>query len=233
MAGSDLSAPKHVRARWYLQAEKVGKPVSEVCQLFGISRKTYYKWYRRDHPVMKVGRGPRKMHPQTKIYGNIQVVIVDLKTKYNYGPKKMSIVLARDYGKQMSPSAIYKFYKKKRLIRKPQRQQRWYQPIKQPYIATLPGENVQLDVKYVPGKEQTWDYQFRFVCSVTNLQFSVNMPKKDALATRIAFLKAQKHLPFEITGIQTDNGSEFRGTFHQFLVRKRIPHRYIPKRSAP
>ena len=233
MAGNDLSAPRHVRARWYLLAEKQGKPVSEVCQIFGISRKTYYKWYRRDHPVGKTGRPPRKMHPHTKIYGQIQVVIVDLKTKYNYGPKKMSIISNRYWCRDISPSCIYKFYKRKKLVRKPQKQLKWYQPMKEPYVASLPGENVQVDTKYVPSKDATWTYQYRFICTVTNLQFAVTLDHKDALSTRIAFLKAQKFFTLHITGIQTDNGSEFRGTFHQFLVRRQIPHRFIPKRSAP
>lgn len=233
MAGSPLAAPKHVRARWYLQVEKQGRTVKDVCRIFGISRETYYKWYRRDHPVGKTGRHPRRMHPDTKIYGQTQVVIVHLKTKYNYGPKKMSVVLERDYGKKISPSAIYKFYQRKKLVRKPQKQQKWYIPLKQPYRAEFPGENVQVDVKYVPGKDMTWEYQYRFICTVTNLQYSTNMLTRDARSTITAYRRAERYFPFKIYGIQSDNGGEFRGDFHRYLVRKGIPQRYIPKRSAP
>lgn len=233
MANKYIKPAPELRGRWYLQVDKNKKSVKEVCEIFGISRKTYYKWYRRDHPQMKVGKPPRRTHPDTKIFGDIRVFIVEQKIKHNYGPKKMSVLIESKFNKYISPQAIYKFYKKKRLIRKPQKQQKWYTPLKEPYYAEIPGENVQLDVKYVPGKEQQWLYQYRFIDTITNLQYSIDMESKDSLTTITAFKQAKKYFPFVITGIQTDNGGEFRGKFHEYLVRNKIPHRYIPKRSAP
>lgn len=233
MSGTLLSAPKEVRARWYLQADKYGKSIKEVGAIFGITRKTYYKWYTRDHPIGMTGKRPRKTHPHTKLYGNIRVVIVEAKQNYNYGPKKMSVYLKSNFGKEISPSAIYKFYKKKKLIRKPQKQQKWYCPMKEPYIAQFAGENVQLDVKYVPGYDFSWQYQYRFIDQRTNMQFSTTMDSKEAFQTIRAFRRAKKYFPFPIQGIQTDNGGEFRGKFHEHLIRERIIQRYIPKRSAP
>ena len=233
MAGSDLSAHRLVRARWYLQADKYGKSVTEVCAIFGISRKTYYKWYKRDHPEGKHGRPPRRMHPQTKLTGNTALAVIKAKKKYNYGLHKMAVYLKRDHGITVSHQAIYKFYKKKNLIRKPQKKLKWYTPLKQPYLASKPGENVQSDVKYVPGPQSAWQYQYRFLDTVTNLQFAVDMDCRDSLTTVSAFKKAQAYFPFTITGIQTDNGGEFRGSFHAHLTKNNIIHRYIPKRSAP
>jgi transposase len=233
MAGSQLSAPKVLRARWYLQVEKHGKTITEVCSIFGISRKTYHKWYTRDHPVGKTGKHPRKMHPHTKLTGHLRVIVVEAKMKYNYGPKKMSEYVRQHHQVEVSPSAIYKLYKKKRLIRKPQKQQKWYTPLKEPYYADFPGENVQLDVKYIPGPQSTWLYQYRFIDTVTNLQFALDMEYRDSQTSVIALKRAQKYFPFTIQGIQTDNGGEFRGKFHDYLVRHKIIHRYIPKRSAP
>jgi len=233
MSGTLLSAPKEIRARWYLQADKYGKSVKEVCPIFGITRKTYYKWYRRDHPYGMTGRPPRKMHPHTKILGNIRVVIVEAKQKYNYGPKKMSFYLKDNHSFKVGPTAIYKFFKKKKLIKKPQKQQKWYHPLKEPYIAEFAGENVQLDVKYVPGPDLTWQYQYRFMDQKTNMQFSATLDSKESSTTIRALKLAQKYFPFIIAGIQTDNGSEFRGKFHEYLIRERIVQRYIPKRSAP
>jgi len=207
--------------------------VPEVCQIFGMAPKTYYKWFKRDH-----GLGPRQFknkaeHSQTKIKGRVRVLLVEAKQKYNYGPKKMSLFLVEKTGVQVSPSAIYKFMKKKRLIRKPQKKQVWYTPMKEPYYAQEPGENIQLDVKYVPAKGGGWDYQFRFVDTVTRIQYAVDMPLKDARSTIRAFSGAERSFPFQIQGIQTDNGGEFRGVFHEYLVKRGIPQRYIPKRSAP
>lgn len=233
MSGSKIAAPSELRGKWYLQADKYHKPIGEVCSIFGISRKTYYKWYKRDHPFGRTGKSPRKVHPQTVLIGSVAAVVIRLKQQYNFGPQKMSVYLQTRHNVVVSHHAIYKFYKKKHLIRKPRKKLAWYCPMAQPYQATFAGENVQLDVKYVPAPQGTWEYQYRFVDTVTNMQFAVNHIYKDAQTTITALHSAMRYFPFVITGIQTDNGSEFRGMFHHYLIQKNIPHRFIPKRSAP
>lgn len=233
MAGTPLSASREMRARWYLQVEKYGKTVRDICNIFGVSRKTYYKWYNLDHHLVRRNSVRRALHPHTKLTPRIALVVHEQKTLYNYGPTKMRMYLRKKHGITITANAIYKYYKKKKLIKKPQKKQPWYTPLKKPYKAIVPGENVQLDVKYVPGRDLGWSYQFRFIDTVTNMQYSVDAQSKDAYATIWAFRLAQKSFPFTITGIQTDNGSEFRGVFHRYLLNKRIAHRYIPKRSAP
>src|SRR3990167_6364934 len=227
------AAAHDFRFRWYRKVEEYGKSVPEVCKIFGMTPKTYYKWYKRDHGLAAHQFKNRAEHPQTKIKGKVRVLIVETKQLYNYGPKKMSVFVEREIGIHIAPSAIYKFMKKKRLIRKPQKKQSWYAPLKEPYYASKPGENVQLDVKFVPAHGGFWDYQFRFVDTVTNMQFSTTLPLKDARSTIQAFHSAERSFPFQISGIQTDNGGEFRGVFHEYLLRRNIPQRYIPKRSAP
>ncbi len=227
------SASREMRFRWYRQVEERGMSVPEVCSVFGMAPKTYYKWFKRDH-----GLGPRVFknkaeHPQTKIKGKVRVLLVEAKQKYNYGPEKMRVYLKKETGVEVSSIAIYKFMKKRHLIRKPQKKQVWYNPLKEPFYASKPGENVQLDTKYVPAVDGGWAYQFRFIDTVTRLQYATTMPMKDARSTIRAFAGAERSFPFPIDGIQTDNGGEFRGVFHQYLVRRNITQRYIPKRSAP
>ena len=233
MAGTPLSASSEIRARWYLQVEKYQKSVTEVCEIFGVSRKTYYKWYALDHQLVRRNSVRRKLHPHAKITPRFRVLIVEAKEKYNYGPKKMALFLKQRYKLSVAANAVYKFYKKKKLIRKPQKKQVWYTPLKQPYRAKKLGENVQLDVKYVPGPERTWRYQYRFIDTVTNLQFAFDAESRDSLTTITMLRQAQRYFPFSIRGIQTDNGGEFRGSFHLHLIAVGITHRYIPKRSAP
>lgn len=233
MAGSPLSASRELRERWYRLVEKEGWKVPRVCLFFGISTKTYYKWWKKDHGFSSKIHKPRIAHPQTKIVGRVRVVIVEAKEKFNYGPKKMSVYVQREMGIYLSPNAIYKFFKKKHLVRKPQKKQVWYHPLKEPFYATKPGENVQLDTKFVPALGGGWAYQFRFIDTVTRLQYATTLESKDARTTIRAFQAAERSFPFPIDGIQTDNGGEFRGVFHEFLVRRNITQRYIPKRSAP
>lgn len=235
MPGSPLSAPREIRFRWYLQIEKYGKTVSEVCEIFGVSKKTYHKWYNKDHGYGSNRYRPRKDHPDLKLTSKVKNIIYEAKTKYNYGPKKMKLYLKDKLNLDVSTTVIYRYFKKKKLIRKPQKKQSWYAPMKEPFFALKPGENVQMDVKYVPSGEEkgTWNYQYRFIDSFTNLQFSIDCYSKSSLATLYAWGKAKKHFPFEITGVQTDNGGEFRGLFASHLNKKNIAHRFIPKRSAP
>lgn len=233
MPGSNLSAPKEMRFRWYRQVEQEKKTVPETCAIFGISRKTYYKWYRKDHGYDPRVMKPRSAHPQMKITGAVRAEIVLAKEKYNYGPLKMGIHVEEKLGTHVAPNAIYKFFKRRRLIRKPKKTQAWYTPMKEPYHARRAGENVQLDVKYVPGWDGAWHYQYRFVDTVTRLQYAVDMVFKDARSTITALHGAKRSFPFAIIGIQTDNGSEFRGVFRGYLLRQGIVHRFIPKRSAP
>lgn len=226
-------APREMRFRWYRLVEQDGKPVQEICGLFGISRKTYYKWYRRDHGLGSNQYKNRKEHPHRKLTPKAKVFIVSEKQKYNYGPEKMRLRLKEETGIEISSIAIYKFMKKKQLIRKPQKKQKWYTPMKEPFMARCPGENVQIDVKYVPGRDAAWAYQFRFIDTATNMQYAKEALVRDAKSAIWAFESAKRYLPFEINGIQTDNGSEFRGLFHEYVVRRGIVHRFIPKRSAP
>lgn len=233
MAGSQLAAPKELRAKWYLQTDKYKQPVGYVCSIFGISRKTYYKWYAKDHPFGMSGKRKRKEHPQTKIIGAVRLELISAKRKYNYGPAKMRLHLQQSLGVSVAAGNIYKFYKKHNLIRKPQKKLTWYTPLRKPYVATYPGENVQLDVKYVPAPDGCWLYQYRFMDTVTNMQFATTKLNRNAKNTIAALHAAMRYFPFPITGIQTDNGGEFRGVFHDYLVAQHIPHRFIPKRSAP
>lgn len=227
------AAPSEMRFRWYKQVEEYGKTVEDVCDIFGMSEKTYYKWYKRDHGLGSNQYKNRGEHPHTKIRGKARVLLVEAKQKYNYGPAKMRLFLIEHAGVEVSTTAIYKFMKKKQLIRKPQKKQPWYAPMKEPFTAQKPGENVQLDVKFVPSVHGEWKYQYRFLDTATDMQYAIDMDWKDAQTTIRAFHGAERSFPFHILGVQTDNGGEFRGVFHAYLVRRNIAHRYIPKRSAP
>lgn len=233
MPGSPLSAPREIRARWYLQVDRYGRSVPEVCGIFGISRKTYYKWRSSDFGPSDHRYTARKIHPHTKLIPTIRLAVYDAKQLYNYGPKKMQLFLKDHHGISVSTTAIYMYMKKKRLIRKPQRKQPWYTPMKERYVSTKPGENVQCDVKYVPSCDGSWNYQFRFTDTFTNMQYAVDCLDKSAESAILAFRNAQRFFPFPIAGIQTDNGSEFRGWFAMTLMILSITHRFIPKRSAP
>jgi hypothetical protein len=163
----------------------------------------------------------------------VKNVIIEAKEKYNYGPKKMQCYLKRELDIEISSTAVYKFYRKQKLIRKPQKKQPWYRPMKKKVQSKRPGQNVQLDVKYVPGTESRWEYQYRFIDTLTNIQYTYQALNRSAETSIHAFQQAERSFSFPIHGIQTDNGGEFRGVFAEYLKSRGIIQRFIPKRSAP
>jgi len=74
--------------------------VSKVCRYFGISRKTFYKWYRRYKIFGLMGletpsKAPHKRR-QAEISRDQELRIIKLRKKYiRYGPKKLAILYER------------------------------------------------------------------------------------------------------------------------------------------
>lgn len=220
--------PPKVRKRWYFLVEKAGKTVDEVCDWYCISHKTYYKWRAIDYGSR--AHIPKKEHPDMKIKGEVKIFISKEKLRINYGPKKMKLLIMRRFGICISTTAIYKFYKKKGLIRRPQKRLPWYQPLKDPVIPTKPGDVVQVDTKYV-WQDNKRKYQRTFVDIYTGFHHAVIVDTLEARNTIIAFEEAEIMFPFPILGVQNDNGSENRGVFHQYLGSRGIAHYFIPKSS--
>lgn len=222
--------PRDIRFRWYLQVEKHKKPVKEVCGIFGISRKTYYKWYAADHGKGSPIYRSSKRQPNTKLTPEVRKVIEAEKLNTNYGPLKMKLLLKRRLGLKVSTTIIYRYYKRKGLVRRPQKKLPWYEPLKDPVIPHKPGEVVQIDAKYV-WADGIRKYQRTFVDIYTGFHFAVIVDSLDAQTTVEAFQKAERAFPFLILGVQTDNGAENRGAFHQYLGTRGIAHYFIPKSS--
>jgi len=217
-----------IRQKWYFLVEKVGKSVKEVCGLYAISRKTYYKWYGIDKGSRE--HVPPQKQPKLKLTKEIREFIESQKLRLNYGPKKMKFLVQRKFGLDISTTIIYRFYKKKGLIRRPQKKLAWYTPLKEPVIPTGAGEVVQMDAKYV-WQDNRRRYQRTFIDIWTGIQFATITDTMTAEDTINAFMEAEKYFLFKILGVQSDNGSENRGDFHKYLGEKGIAHYFIPKSS--
>ena len=221
---------RSLRFRWYHLVDRQGKTVTEICALYGIARKTYYHWRSRDFGWRVVHHTSSRPHPSLKLTPEVRQLIEQEKIRTNYGPLKMKMLLKRRLGLSVSTTIIYRYYRKKGLIRRPQKKLPWYQPLKNPVIPKKPGEVVQLDTKYVwvRGKRQ---YQRTFVDVFTGLQQAMIACSLEAQDTIRAFEKVEQRFPFPIVAIQNDNGSENRGDFHAYLGKRGIAHYFIPKSS--
>lgn len=93
-----------------------------------------------------------------------------------------------------------------------------------------PGEVVRVDTKYV-WVDGLRKYQRTFVDIFTGFHHAVIVDTLEARATIVAFEEAERMFPFPILGVQSDNGAENRGAFHQYLGGRGIAHYFIPKSS--
>ena len=222
--------PKEARGRWYLSVDRDGRTVTETCRIFGISRKTYHKWYRHDHGKGGWPHRPPARQPNLKLTADVRLLIEQEKGLTNYGPLKMKLLLKRRLSLEVSTTIIYRYYKKKGLVRRPQKRLPWYQPLKDAVIPQKPGYVVQVDTKYV-WVDGVRKYQRTFVDIFTGFHHAVIVDTLEARVTIEAFLEAEQVFPFPILGVQNDNGSENRGVFHQYLGERGIAHYFIPKSS--
>lgn len=221
-------ADRRQRDRWYFQVDCCGKSVKEVCAIFGLSRTCYYRWRTKDFDSRSYRS--RQQQPRLKLTPTVRIFIVQEKLKTNYGPLKMKMHVKQQLGVDLSTGLIYRFYKKKKLIRKPQKKLSWYEPLKYALTITKPGQGVQLDVKYV-YEEGRRKYQFSVLDPYTRRYYFRIFNTKHSINAVTVFQEAETIFGFPITSVQTDNGSEFRGEFHGWLTRRQTPHYFIPKRS--
>jgi transposase InsO family protein len=222
--------PREQRIKWYLQVDKYHRSVKDTCKIFGISRKTYYKWRIRDYGVTPVNYHPRRRQPNIKLTPEIRIFIEAQKLITNYGPLKMKMLVKKKLKVELSTTIIYRFYQKKGLIRKPQKKLPWYKPMKKALIVNKHGVGVQMDVKYI-YEYGVRKFKFSVLDPLTEKYHFTIFATKESKNSIMAFKRAEKYFGFKILSVQTDNGSECRGCFHDWLTKKKVPHYFIPKSS--
>jgi transposase len=224
------SYPKEKRVLWYLGVDRDKKSISDVCKIFDISRKTYYKWRKRDFGLSNNNNNNTSFKRNTKLTWEVKTFIEKHKLISNYGPLKMKILVKKELGLDISTTIIYRYYKKRMLIRKPQKKMSWYEPMKHTLSIKKAEEGVQMDVKYV-YKSGKRNFQFSVFDPYTKKYYFSIFKTKESINAINTFKLAERYFKFKILSIQTDNGGEFRGIFHNWLQKNNIPHYFIPKKS--
>lgn len=227
---SPIKYDREQRFKWYLQVNKYHRSVKETCQIFGVSRKCYYKWRARDCGRQVNTYVSPKNQPNTKLTSEVKKFIEEQKLITNFGPKKMKMLVRRKLGLDISTTIIYRFFLKKKLIRKPQKKMPWYLPLKNHLLISKQGEGVQMDVKYV-YEDGARRFQFSVLDPCTLKYHFTVFSARESKNAIVAFKNAEDYFGFKIISVQTDNGSEFRGDFHDWLTKNRIAHYFIPKKS--
>jgi transposase len=134
-------------------AEEVTGNVAMTCRYYGISRRTYYNWYRRYEEKGIEGLRDRSTRPLASpgaTHPDVVAKILYLRQNYHFGPAKTCMYLKRYHDVEISRSGVWRILKKLNMNRLPSSQRykrldkRW-----QRYEKQQPGHRVQIDVKFV------------------------------------------------------------------------------------
>jgi transposase InsO family protein len=214
-------------------AKEVSGSVALTCRYYGISRPTYYTWFRRYEELGIEGLRPRSRRPLTSpnaTTGEVIGKIVYLRKTYHFGPEKISMYLKRYHDLQISRSGVWRILKRLEMNRLPSSQRykrhvdRWKR-----YEKPQPGHRVQIDVKFVAPLKGTRKkhYQFTAIDDCTRIRV-LRIYDRLSQKTAIRFVDyVLEKLPFAVEVIQTDNGAEFQSQFHYHVLDGGIGHVYI------
>jgi len=212
-----------IRKQWFREYKKC-KNVSAVCQKYGIHRSTFYYWKKRiDLESSGKGKGyaksvrlisySRKPKTNPKTYPDeIIKLIIKIRKRTGRGAEYIWFMLKDKYAYDASVTGIYKVLKRNNLIKKRKHKHKANKTYEAPKY--LPGEKVQVDVKYVKiidklGKKYRWVYQYTSLDVATGIKCKFIYEDHSGQSS-IDFLAKIRHFyPFKIQIIQTDNGFEF------------------------
>jgi len=216
--------------------------ITEACSRMGMGRTFYYKWWKRleeSHfnleSLKEESRRP-KFSPR-KTCQEIEDKIIDLKV-LNHGALMIHGILMRENIK-LSVATIGHILNERKEVTKIERKR--LNPHNKRYELPVPGQRLQMDVKYVPHKvEGKRVYTYVAVDECTRWRFAYTF---DSLfhGSTVVFLNMLKQAcPFPIICIQTDNGFEFTSKLNpnmpkdyehpmdQWCNENDIIHRLIP-----
>lgn len=217
----------------YFEHAKRFNNVRKACRYLGISPTTYYKWLNRyrcngEDGLKDRSKRPKRILRQTP--NDIVEKILFLRQKHSFGPQKISMYLKRFEQFNISTKGVYYVLRRHNLNRLPtnKRNKTRHNYF---YEHSIPGCQLQIDVKFIKTKNGNKLYQFGAIDDFTRIRFLKIYPR-NTQENAIDFLDyVIKNAPFRIYSIQTDNGPEFQTKFHWYVEEKGISHKYIKPRT--
>ena len=212
------------------RAVAAGLSVRAACELARVSKATYYRWRERVklHGLLGLndGRAGNRRQRLAPARSALRPLIEELRQRHAYGKHKLRVLLAR-VGVKASASSIGRVIRelvgrgvirpvgylnplarKRQLAAKRAHAQRKRQGMR----PTQPGELVQIDTLQ-ERSERAVRYHFSAVDPVTRLIQAGLYPTGSSRNAKAFLENLLRGLPFPITSVQVDNGSEFMGAF--------------------
>lgn len=202
------------------------KNVRYLCKLFGIGKSSFYRWKAKYNPynLSTLKNRSRKPKNTRTIPWSTVIEVCNFKRE---NPVKSHYYLYNLWLRQgitpsCCPKTIYNWWKRRGLIIT--RHKRKRRKTKLFNAASLPGELVQIDTKFLEGRKR---FQYTAIDVVTKWRFARVYSKLNQESTLDFLERLVKLTPFKILRIQTDNGLEFQSEVVKYLTSLGIIHQYI------
>jgi transposase-like protein len=204
--------PKNVqeeRLRWVKPIIDKEKKLKEVLKVFPYSERTIKRWlcdYRRggESALVPKSTAPKTQPNETPI--RIKEEIISLRKKVNLCAQKLHWRLEKQ-GLVVPVSTISKIIKQEGLTKTYRKRK-----IKYVYIRAQrkPGELIEIDVKYVPGRiEGKRYYQYTAIDTASRWRL-LRIYEEQSTYHSILFLKeVMRVFPYPVQSVKTDNGGVF------------------------
>lgn len=241
-----LSKTGKIRLSW-IKKYKEWKNVSKVCRYYGISRKTFYKWYRRYKLFGIKGLEDRSKAPKKtkkpEITREQEMRIIKLRKEYiRYGPIKLAILYERIYGEKISSWKIYRVIREKGLYYLPSKNERLRKKRrlseKKKRVTELRDKKIEGLHFIIDTKEIHWMGTKRYIIAAIEKNIKTGLGlmynKKSSNVARDFLKKLLKifgGIKVKEIIIQTDNGSEFGKYFERECKRKSLLHYWTRVRT--
>jgi len=203
----------------FIEAFKSGHwSMTELCERFGVTRPTGYKWLGRHQVGGRAGLADRSHAPETcphRTRDDVEALIVEVRQEYGWGAKKLLQVLRRRYPRRTWParSTVNEILERHHLLRKNRRRRRWSHPWAAAVHTNQPNQVWPADFK---GQFRTGDGVYCYPLTVTD-HFSRRLLVCHGLrSVKTAETRPIFRTLFRAVGlpdaIRTDNGAPFAST---------------------
>jgi putative transposase len=218
-----------------------------ICDTFGMSRATLYRWLQRFDPqdltsLREESRRPRRVRRPVWSY-ELVMAVKQVREQYPRWGKDKLVVLLREQGYMTSASTVgrvLRYLKRRGVVVEPVRRvisatRRVRRPyaIRKPkeYKPLIPGDLVEvdtLDIRPLPGVLLK-QFTARDVISRWDV---IEVRSRATAHTAMEFIETiQRRMPFAVRAIQVDGGSEFYAEFEQECQRRGIRLFVLPPKS--
>jgi len=214
---------KEERLRWILPIQNNEVRLVDAAKLCPYSKRSLERWLRLYRKCGAKGLKPKSTQPRTNPRETpirIKERVLELRRETKLCALKLHWKLGKE-GIRLHPRTIGKIIKKEGLVRKYR-----VRRIKYVYLKAKlkPGELVEIDIKYVPGRlNKKRYYQLTAIDCASRWRYLRIYPDFSNYSVMLFVKKLVQVAPFSIRAIKTDNGSSFTNR-HTGYLKSATPH---------